>query len=730
MKILALVLICVALPVLVHAQSQATRMRDSTFAQLNDGSPPNDSIRYCTNCQQTRPCAAGGTGAAAHKIAGVWSCTAGATDTGGGVSSITGTANQVIASSPTGAVTLSLPQSIGTSDTVIFGSVTGTTFLSTPAYLRFLESAVAPPVAPSGTARLYMDSTSHTVKLSQHGGSYFDLGSGGGGGANTSLSNLASVAINASLLPGTAGGIDVGSAARPFGFIFFSGSSGTPATNNFKLIGASTSGTRTIDAPDANTLLPIIAQRITFSGPTAARTYTLDDSSTTIATAAAALTSTAVVTGAGAGRVQTPSATTTLDTSGNVSTPGSLATGVGSGVAGNVGLTQGTATGVATNTIQLQAPTSVTGYNFVFPSSAFSGLIQWTNSANVVTGTNATAVNLSAPVFCSDAGASDTYACSTVPTPTLVTGTHYRFKANTANTGAATINFNSLGAITIVKVAGGITTALADNDIRVGQWVDLVYDGTNMQMQSTLGNASAGGGTTINPTDTAIPYRSNSTTFADTPLLRIDANTVEQRNSTTAQGFIVNETYTSGSNYRRTVVAGNGIFKQATGASDDNSDLFIRNGTNGGLALGAGNGTRWTIFGPSSGNDGALIPNNPYDLGSAALPVRTATITSYNTATNCADSAGAAACGAAAAGSVVMDAAATSVVVSTTAVTANSQIIVREDSSLNTRLSVTCNTTISRIYVVTARTAGTSFTITSSAAPVTNPACLSYFIFN
>ena len=40
-----------------------------------------------------------------------------------GVSSITGTANQVIASSSTGAVTLSLPQSIATTSAVTFGSV-------------------------------------------------------------------------------------------------------------------------------------------------------------------------------------------------------------------------------------------------------------------------------------------------------------------------------------------------------------------------------------------------------------------------------------------------------------------------------------------------------------------------------------------------------------------------------------------------------------------------------
>ncbi len=98
-------------------------------------------------------------------------------------------------------------------------------------------------------------------------------------------------------------------------------------------------------------------------------------------------------------------------------------------------------------------------------------------------------------------------------------------------------------------------------------------------------------------------------------------------------------------------------------------------------------------------------------------------------ATNCADSAGDAACVAAPAGGVVVDAGDTATVVSTTAVTANSQIFIVPDMGLGTRLSVTCNATTPTDLRVTARTAGTSFTITVSA-PVTNPLCVNYLIVN
>lgn len=129
----------------------------------------------------------------------------------------------------------------------------------------------------------------------------------------------------------------------------------------------------------------------------------------------------------------------------------------------------------------------VTKINGTSLAALVTGILKNTTATGVPS--IATVDDISSPVFAADAGASDTYTATLSPAPAAyVTGTHYRFKANTANTGAASINFNALGAKTIKKATGGLTTDLVDNDIRAGQWVDLVYDGTNMMMQSQTGN--------------------------------------------------------------------------------------------------------------------------------------------------------------------------------------------------------------------------------------------------
>jgi len=127
---------------------------------------------------------------------------------------------------------------------------------------------------------------------------------------------------------------------------------------------------------------------------------------------------------------------------------------------------------------------------------------------------------------------------------------------------------------------------------------------------------------------------------------------------------------------------------------------------------------------------GSVTPSGAMPLSNTTGRIQPAL---YSTATNCSSSASPAVCGSATAGSVVIAASATSVVVGTTAVTANSQILLTEDSSLGSKLSVTCNTQ-SLLTLgfpkVTARTAGSNFTISIEVAPTTSPLCISYAIFN
>lgn len=94
-------------------------------------------------------------------------------------------------------------------------------------------------------------------------------------------------------------------------------------------------------------------------------------------------------------------------------------------------------------------------------------------------------------IYAADGGGSDTYVITLDPVPTAYTvGMVINFKANTANTGAATLNVNGLGAKTIEK---NKDIELTDGDIKAGQLVSVIYDGTNFQMQSQVGIATAGG---------------------------------------------------------------------------------------------------------------------------------------------------------------------------------------------------------------------------------------------
>ena len=98
--------------------------------------------------------------------------------------------------------------------------------------------------------------------------------------------------------------------------------------------------------------------------------------------------------------------------------------------------------------------------------------------------------------FCIDTNADvnvNTLVCNLNPAiSTYRTGMRYTVKAGSTNLAPVTLNLNGLGAKTIKKVQGGITTDLAANDIHLGQIIDVIYDGVNMQMLSQLGNAPSG----------------------------------------------------------------------------------------------------------------------------------------------------------------------------------------------------------------------------------------------
>jgi hypothetical protein len=112
----------------------------------------------------------------------------------------------------------------------------------------------------------------------------------------------------------------------------------------------------------------------------------------------------------------------------------------------------------------------------------------------------ATADTFSATLKCAAASASGTaYTCTSSPSFTPAAQDAILFKADVANTGSATLNVNSSSAKTIKKQGGG--TNLVANDLLAGQWVTLVYDGTNWQMEGQSGNASAGGVSECRPND-------------------------------------------------------------------------------------------------------------------------------------------------------------------------------------------------------------------------------------
>lgn len=116
-------------------------------------------------------------------------------------------------------------------------------------------------------------------------------------------------------------------------------------------------------------------------------------------------------------------------------------------------------------------------------------------------------------VYAADAGVSDTYVITLAPALTAyTTGQLIRFKPNTSNTGAATLNVNALGAKSIKLIDG---TDPLDADLTAGRTYDLIYDGTNLVLQMVPQRASNAEATTgTNTLNFIVPAQLSAATTA------------------------------------------------------------------------------------------------------------------------------------------------------------------------------------------------------------------------
>lgn len=188
-------------------------------------------------------------------------------------------------------------------------------------------------------------------------------------------------------------------------------------------------------------------------------------------------------------------------------------------------------------TVPLQGVSTITGYCVAIASStesANAGLSYagaYVPGAGVVSGTitsvtgamqfpmgnamsplhrfTATGLDLTGGLnFYPDTGVTNAYAITTSPALTSIPlGTVFTFQAGHANSGASTLNVDSIGAVPIKKNGGtgtSVGTDLTARDIAAGQLVSVAYDGTNFEMESTLGNAASSGSGTPAGSDTQI----------------------------------------------------------------------------------------------------------------------------------------------------------------------------------------------------------------------------------
>lgn len=204
--------------------------------------------------------------------------------------------------------------------------------------------------------------------------------------------------------------------------------------------------------------------------------------------------------------------------------------------------------------------------------------------------------------YAADAGSTDSYAISAPggSPGSYTAGDTYIFKANTANTGAASLNVNSLGAKTIKK---NVSSDLDTNDIAVGQLVEVVYDGTNFQMLNFAIRGFAQGSTTKDISSTTTTTIAHGLSGAP----RMVNLTFLGSDSSSMFDGVLNFVGSSGSGVTRTVKVSATVALDITSASESDFWLafagsFSTNRLAGSMSVDGTNITiTWTKTGSPSG---------------------------------------------------------------------------------------------------------------------------------
>lgn len=149
---------------------------------------------------------------------------------------------------------------------------------------------------------------------------------------------------------------------------------------------------------------------------------------------------------------------------------------------------------IFSNSSNTTAPTTTTAGMWWYDTT--NGLMKQRNAGNTAwvtvftVGKQGLVDQDGSTIYAADSVGTDAYAITLSPAPTAyAAGQTFRVKIGTANTGAATLNVNGLGAISIKKNSN---SDLATGDLLANQVIEVVYDGSVFQLLSPVVFSSQG----------------------------------------------------------------------------------------------------------------------------------------------------------------------------------------------------------------------------------------------